>query len=279
MTVIQIGLTDKTGNIDKELMQETAAALGIQVSRDAAPIWNVSATVQWLPNASRIPAGVWPIFLVASLPPGEGGFHQDNKNQPYAEVIATPDNDDWTIDASHEFIEMLVDPTGNRLQTSRAIKISGNGVEDTTSEFEYLVEACDPCEDNSFAYSINGIAVSDFITPHFYDPVVKSGVDYSFGGNIKGPRQLLKNGYISFINPEANEVEQILNFGKPKLRKLGPATGSSLRVFVDSHTMPEVVEHRGHNDKLNEWCKDHREHRTAAAFARGEYFNRMSAKA
>jgi hypothetical protein len=279
MSVMQVGLTDKTGKIDKGLMQETAAALGIQVSRDVSSIWNVSATVQWLPDPKNIPAGVWPIFLVASLPPDEGGFHQDKKNQPYAEVIATPASDDWTIDASHEFIEMLVDPMGNRLQTSRAIEISGNSVVDGTGEFEYLVEACDPCEDNSFAYSINGIAVSDFITPHFYDPVVKSGVDYSFGGNIKAPRQLLKNGYISFINSEADEWQQILTFGKPTLKTLGPATGSSLRVFVDSHTMPEVMKHRKPNEKLNQWCKEHRAHRAAAALKRGHSFGAHAATA
>ena len=279
MSVIQIGLTDKTGKIDKELMQETAAALGIQVSRDVSPIWNVNATVQWLPDPKKIPAGVWPIFLVGSLPPDEGGFHQDRKNQPYAEVIATPDSDDWTIDASHEFVEMLVDPMGNRLQTSRAIEISGNGVKDTAGEFDYLVEACDPCEANEFAYSINGIAVSDFITPNFYDPVVTSGTRYSFGGHISAPRQVLQGGYISFIDSQADEVEQIIGFRKPQLKKLGPATGSSLRAFVDAHTHVNVGKQRTHNEQLNRWCKQHRAERATAALKRGAFFNRLAAGA
>jgi hypothetical protein len=64
---------------------------------------------------------------VAKLPPDEGGFHLDKKNQPYAEVIGTPDSNDWTLDASHEIVEMLVDPMGNRLQSSQAIEISGEG--------------------------------------------------------------------------------------------------------------------------------------------------------
>jgi hypothetical protein len=87
---------------------------------------------------------------------------------------------------------------------------------------------------HQYAYSIQGIAVSDFITPHFYDPVVTSGTRYSFGGHIKKPRQLLPGGYISFVDPQKDEVEQILWLGDaPELRDLGSASGQSLRVFVD----------------------------------------------
>jgi hypothetical protein len=64
------------------------------------------------------------------------------------------------------------------------------------------VEACDPCEDNSYAYTINGVRVSHFITPHFYDPLVTSGTRYSLTGAIKGPRQILPGGYISWVNTE-----------------------------------------------------------------------------
>jgi len=277
MSVIQVGLVDKTGKLDTQLLQETAAAISIQVTRDLSPIWNVQATVQYLQSPTNIPVGVWPVFLVAKLPPDEGGFHLDKKNQPYAEVIGTPDSADWTIDASHEIVEMLVDPAGNRLQASRAIKISGKGVQDSTGEFEYLVEACDPCEANDYAYSINGIAVSDFITPHFYDPVAASGTNYSFGGNIKAPRQLLPGGYISFVNPQTDDMEQILFLGsKPQLKNLGPATGLSLRAFVDGKSHDAVIKHRKPNDKLSAWCKEHRRLRAQAAIRRGESYSRLA---
>ncbi|HTS24287.1 MAG TPA: hypothetical protein VMH81_00315 [Bryobacteraceae bacterium] len=277
MSVIQVGIADRTRQIDPELLQETAAALAIQVTRDLGPVWNVQATVRALPSATHIPVGVWPVFLVASLPPGEGGFHLDKKNQPFAEVIATPDSNDWTIDASHEILEMLVDPMGNRLQTSLAIKISGNGVKDTTGDFEYLVEACDPCEANDFAYEIQGIAVSDFITPRFYDPVATSGTRYSFGGNIKAPRQILPGGYISFVDPETDHMEQILLLGpKPQFKDLGPATGSSLRAFVDGQTYQPVLENRKPNTALSERCAEHRRKRAAAANARGALYTRLA---
>ena len=70
MSVIQVGLVDTTGKIDPELVQSAAAALNIQVIRDLPQYWNVKATVTYLPGASKVPAGVWPVQLVASLPPG-----------------------------------------------------------------------------------------------------------------------------------------------------------------------------------------------------------------
>ena len=277
MSVIQVGLVDKTGKLDTQLLQETAAALSVQVTRDVAPVWNVQATVQYLQNPNAIPSGVWPVFLVAKLPPGEGGFHLDKKNQPYSEVIGTPDSNDWTIDASHETIEMLVDPSGNRLQTSLAIAISGDTVEDSTGQFEYLVEACDPCEANTYAYSINGIAVSDFITPNFYDPVVTRGTRYSFAGNIERPRQILSGGYISFVNTESEQVQQILFLGaKPVLNTLGPAEGLSLREFVDNHTTAHVMKERKPNRELNKWLVKHREHIAAAARLKAQSYERLA---
>src|SRR5271163_4663509 len=130
MSLIQIGLVDKTKAIDPELIQSVAAALTIQVTRDLPQFWNVQANVRYLPNANKIPAGVWPVFLVKELPPGEGGFHLDKNNQPFAKVIASPDSDAWTIDVSHETVEMLVDPAGNRLQNSTSIEIKNGKIQD-----------------------------------------------------------------------------------------------------------------------------------------------------
>jgi hypothetical protein len=275
MSVIQVGLVDTTGRLDAGLVDSVAAALNIQVMRDLPQYWNVKATVRHLPDPNKIPAGVWPVLLVDKLPPGEGGVHLDQNHQPYSLVIGSPDDDTWTIDASHETLEMLVDPWGNRFHTSRAIGISGGSIVDETGEFNYLVEACDPCEGNQYAYSIHGVAVSDFITPHFYDPIVATGTRYSFGGNIKKPRQVLPGGYISYVDTKKHEIEQILWVNpnqKPKHRNLGKATGASLRVFVDGETRQLVRESRTPNAALANDTKAHRAELHAAALARGQAF-------
>jgi hypothetical protein len=241
MSIIQVGLVDTTGKLNPDLVQATAAALNIQVTRDLPQFWPVQATVQYLPHATKIPAGVWPVQLVPSLPPPEGGFHLTKHNQPYAKVIATPDDDSWTIDASHETIEMLIDPSGNKMQSSTSIEISGDGVVDGTSQFNYLVEACDPCEANGLAYPIQGIVVSDFLTPHYYDPIVTPGTRYSFSGSLTAPRQLLRGGYISYVDEATDEWMQILwvDPGPPVYNTLGPAPADtkSMRLWVDGLMM------------------------------------------
>jgi hypothetical protein len=275
MSVIQVGLVDATsGKLDSTFVEATAAALNIQVMRDLPQFWNVQATVRHLPDPNRIPAGVWPVLLVDKLPPGEGGVHLDKNHQPYALVIGTPADEAWTIDASHETLEMLVDPSGNRFQTSRAIGVKSGVIEDESGEFNYLVEACDPCEGNQYAYSIQGVSVSDFITPHFYDPVVTAGTRYSFGGNIKKPRQILPGGYISYVDTQKDEMEQILWLdAKPKHRNLGPATGVSLRVFVDGATRQLVRNSRTPNAALATANKAHRSALHAAALQRGQAYS------
>jgi hypothetical protein len=262
MTLVRVGLIDTTkAGLDPGLLQSVAAALNTQVTRDLPQFWPIQATVQYLPRGTKVPVGVWAVRLVDQLPPGEGGFHQDKHNQPYAKVIASAKSDEWTIDASHETIEMLVDPYGNRLHASHAIATTKDGVKDAPGVFEYLVEACDPCEADHFAYPIQGVAVSDFITPHYYDPIVTPGTRYSFTGAIKAPRQLLKGGYISFINPQAGEVQQILYVDPtkpPQLVDLGPAEGASLRRWVHSKTDDLVRKNRQTNPGLLDQCRQYR---------------------
>jgi len=282
MSVIQVGLADKTNEIDKELMQAVASALAIQVTRDLTQFWNIQATVTYLPNAKKIPASVWPVFLVKSLPPGEGGFHMDKHNQPYAEVIASPGSDEWTIDASHETLEMLVDPNGNRLQASTSIEIQNGKIVDGTGEFSYLVEACDPCEADNFGYGIQGVAVSDFLTPHFYDAKVTPGTRYSFTGAIEAPRQILPGGYISWVNQQADEVQQLLwvdTSKPPEIVNLGSASGLSLREWVDNHmaaihAKTTVRTHRSSlNKELLAHCKARRSTLDAIAQTKAKQYD------
>jgi hypothetical protein len=245
MSVNQLGLVDMTGQIDVDLVHSAAIALNLQVTRDLPQFWPVSATVTYLPSPDKIPAGIWPVQLVKTLPPDEGGFHSDKHKQPYAKVIASKADPSWTIDASHEILEMLVDPYGNRMQSSVAIEIVRGKIQDGTGQYGYLVEACDPCEDNSYAYTINGVAVSDFITPHFYDPMVTSGTRYSFTGAIKGPRQILPGGYISWVNTAMDEWQQLMYVDPskpPTIQNIGKAdTGKSLREWIDSLEAPKRI--------------------------------------
>src|SRR5437016_13918514 len=121
---------------------------------------------------------------------------------------------------------MLADPFGNRL-------VAGQSPNEDQGRVEFLVEVCDPPEDAQFAYTSNGILVSDFLTPHYYDPVTSSGVRYSYTGAIQAPRTVLQGGYLSWHDPVSDHwfQEQFFDGNKPKFTDLGKLSAKSGKNF------------------------------------------------
>ena len=162
--------------------------------------------------------------------PGAAGIHLDANKQPFALI---QHSNSWSLTASHEAVEMMVDPFGDRL-------IAGPSLKEDQGRVEYLVEVADPSEAAEFGYTINGILMSDFYGPRFFDPMKADGTRYSFTGAITEPRQVLRGGYISWLEPRSEHWWQLLHFeAEPEFRDLGrldPAS-QSIRSFIDSHTM------------------------------------------
>src|SRR6266852_971654 len=175
----RIGIASRSQAVGLRGIIKVAAALNVQANRDLQNIWDVSATVTAIADPDSIEPGVWPIFIVDDVgQDGAAGLHLTDHQQPYALVAAGPT---WSLTASHECLEMLVDPSGNWLVSSSGITVVSGEVQDLAAEkFEYLVEVGDPSEDPASAYVIDDVLVSDFYTPHFFDPVIAPGVRYSF---------------------------------------------------------------------------------------------------
>ena len=208
-------------------MSLVAAALQKQATRDFEPLWHIRSTVDAFDSLDDIPLGYLPVIVVDDVQ-GAAGVHLDQNGQPFALVEF---DDGWALTASHETLEMLADPWGNRL-------IAGNSPKPDQGRVEFLVEVADPPEDAAFGYTVNGILVSDFLTPHFWDPIAIPGVRYSYKNSIPAPRQILRGGYISWHEPVSDHWWQQIWFGtpKPKFRDLGVMTGrtGSLRAAIDA---------------------------------------------
>ena len=206
-------------------LQKVSAALQKQASRDLAPVWEISATVDSFAKLEDVPLGYWPLIVMDNIGMDAAGVHEDKDGQPFALVSASAKLDDWSLTASHEMLEMLVDPFGNRLVASDSPK-EGQG------RVSILVEVSDPSEAADFAYTVNGILVSDFYTPNYLDPVAASGVRYSYTGAITEPRQVLRGGYLSWLELDhqslvAGNLVRWGSAGVPRYRSDRPEGGQS----------------------------------------------------
>lgn len=218
-SVAHIALVPKGQRVDMSEVASVAAAISIQIVRDFAPIWGISATVSAFTKPNDVPVGYWPIYVEESsqMPSGVRGLHLDNRKQPYAVVEF---GDHWSLSASHECLEMLVDPSGNRLQASPLLEAAvQQGL--ALHQVQYVVGICDPVEDAQYGYQINGHLMSDFFTPHFYGPATCNGLRYDYVGALSGPLEVLENGSISWLDPVTGDVLQLQNFMGPD-RRLHP---------------------------------------------------------
>jgi len=230
MLTRQVALLSKTKKVSAQELMRVSAALQRQATRDLAPIWSIQATVDSFSSDADVPPGYWKITVMDKIPAkGAAGFHLDKNGQPFADVEWSSN---WSLSASHECLEMLVDPFGHQLASGPS-PISSQG------RVNFLVEVCDPCESPSCAYTINTatsveVLVSDFYTPDFFAPATVPGVRYSFRGNLQAPRQVLDGGYLSWQNPADGHVWQL--FGPAAMQHfVDQGQGSLSRENSDRH--------------------------------------------
>jgi hypothetical protein len=237
--VVNLALVSEVEGHDPSDVARVSGALQKQASRDFGPYWDVEATVDAYPRLEDVPVGYWPMVVKTDIEvPGAAGIHLDDNGQPFALITMS---DSWSLTASHETLEMLADPMGNRL-------VAGPSPHPDQGRVEFLVEVCDPSEAAEFGYTVNDILVSDFYTLRFFDPVPTANCRYSYTGAIKDPRTILRGGYISWHDPPSNEWWQQLWFGdEPEFRNLGVLREAtmSIRSWIDSQT-----QHPGIDDGL-----------------------------
>ena len=234
----QVAVVSESQRVDFAELAVVSAALQKQVMRDFQPIWDVAATVDAFARLEDAPLGYWPMIVMDDIGFAAAGIHLDQDGQPFALITSSDDNDVWSLTASHECLEMLADPFGDRL-------VPGDSPKSDQGRVLFLVEVCDPSEAAAFGYTANGVLVSDFYTPRYFDPVTASGVRYSFTGAIMAPRDVLRGGYLSWLEPVSGHWWQETWFSgtKSTFRDLGPlsAAQGSFRSQIDRLTSAETL--------------------------------------
>lgn len=227
MRTYHVGLISTSKKISADQLSLVAAALSKQMLRDVSPLWNFNATVSAFPSG-KVPVGYYKMTVADNIhEPGAAGYHTDDTHQPYSLIQY---DTDWSVTCSHELIEMIGDPWGNRLYPG----VINN------KRVQVLQELCDPCE--AFSYAIDGVSVSDFLLPAYYDAAVVSGKHYSFLNKLTKPYVVADGGYISWLDPSNNHWYQETNFGQIVVSDLGLNSElikgfKSLREAVDAHSL------------------------------------------
>jgi hypothetical protein len=165
-------------------LDKLLAALQKYVDASVAPVWGTPAR---LVKSTGFLEGAWAmVFLDRADAPGALAYHDLTPDGlPLSKVFVKTILDDQaslSVAASHELVEMLVDP---------AINLYSIG---PNPKYLYAYEAADPVEEESF--KIDGVAVSDFVYPSYFEGFRKAGsIQFDRLKKVNRPFQILKGGY------------------------------------------------------------------------------------
>ncbi len=160
------------------------AAMQVYVDKYVAPVWGTPAK---LVKSTGFIKGAWAmVFLDNADQPGALAYHDLTPDGlPESKVFVKTtlqDKELVSVSASHELVEMLVDPAINLLTTGPDPKII------------YAYESADPVEALNFA--VNGIQMSDFVYPAYFEDFHKRGaMQFDHMKKVKTPFQILTGGY------------------------------------------------------------------------------------
>jgi hypothetical protein len=247
-----IALVSLTNDVSTKYLLQAAAAVQKQITRDFTPFWGLPATVDAFEDLESVPSDYHPVVVFGDAEELMGrldfaigreyteqlidDFERDRLSglhlnaftrQPFALVAAS---DTWSVTLSHEVLEMITDPFGNRL-------VAAAHPLHRRQRVKYLLEVCDPCQ--TLWYPVNGVPVADFCTPRYFDPVEVERSRYSFTGAVERPLHILEGGYLSWIDPEDSGLYQ-LGYGESEATLLADLvqlarSSAPLRTVVDTN--------------------------------------------
>jgi hypothetical protein len=190
--MIKIAIINASTVLSDDTIRKTIPAFQTQIDRDFGPAWGVAASLRFVPTGGHPQPGEWWLAILDnSDQAGALGYHDlTNSGLPICKAFAGSDiaaKVSWTVTVSHELLEMLVDPNIN-------LTVFEQG--DIGARL-YAYEVCDACEADQFAYAINGVLVSDFVLPSWFESFRKPGsTAFDFQKQINEPFALLPGGYI-----------------------------------------------------------------------------------
>jgi hypothetical protein len=219
-----IYIANKSTRVSDSDVQRMTAAVAKQVSDDFAEAWAIPVNpVTFLAATDPAPT-TGALLTVVDTPDQDGvlGWHTEGENGVvYGYVFAAPVLDNggqaltgatYTVAAtlSHEVLETIADPHVNLWATG-------------PDGFVISQEVCDPVENSS--YDIDGVSVSDFVTPAWFDAQAASDAQMDHLGKVSKPFQMDAGGY--YVHFKGGKPTQVFGDKVPEWRKLTKQHGKS----------------------------------------------------
>jgi hypothetical protein len=195
LPTIPVAVINASTVVSDDECRRVTAALQTQVSRDFAPVWGTDATLTFIAANGSPPPGAWWLSILDNTDRALVlGHHELTPDGfPVGKVFAHTDKQfglNWTVTASHELLELLADPFVNLTVFSHP---------QAGAATLYAYEVCDPCQDEAFAYEIDGISVCDFVYPAYFNLAQPPAVNkFDHKGALSKPvPEVLSGGYIT----------------------------------------------------------------------------------
>jgi len=175
------------------------------VNHDFAPVWHTTHYRLVFIGRRQAPAGALSAVFVTKGPvKGALAYHTVTAGAPQIVVYAgTADyyGYDNSVSFTHELFELAADPmisvTNQGWPYDYIWYPHPNGTINRESQTEGTVwaqEVCDPVESDS--YRIDGVKISDFVTPDWFNDEVNGPYDHM--GLVQQPFTILPGGYAQF---------------------------------------------------------------------------------
>ncbi|MDR6564963.1 MULTISPECIES: hypothetical protein [unclassified Arcicella] len=218
--------------IDKKLLpidklNALAAALTIQAKEHLYKFWAKNATYE-VGSLQDVTAGKIPFYIQYDIGVNEqNGYHWAENRKPYVKVKFNPDFDQLCLTCSHEGLETIINPQIDKFSALEDLTI-------LNSKGQSFFEICDICQSKEYAYRVNGILVSNFVTPNYYDTVPQKNVQYDYLNFVERPGEILEGGYRSW---KLNDSEVLQAFKVKGLLVYKKITGDKI-VQVTAKSQP-----------------------------------------
>lgn len=163
---IKIAVINYSTNITNAQINVAIADINSQINNEFHSAWGIVASL-YVPTGT--PASTdYQLILMDNF--GQSnilGYHElTGFGTPIAYVFyenAVNNSTPWTVPASHECLEMLIDPNCNLSVSTNESPYQNGGL-----QWSFAFEVCDPVQNVAMAYTINDTAVSNFVYPTWF---------------------------------------------------------------------------------------------------------------